>query len=91
MLLNTSGHTVCKLNSTNKTSINGVSTGKVIEKANIVNKEFEMRFFLFGAGLTFTELRQALSTTSIWYYFDPEYYIQSKTDALDYYISGIHI
>ena len=46
-------------------------------------------FLTFKARLAFTKLRQAFVKALIFYYFDPEYYIWIKTNALNYAIGEI--
>ena len=46
-------------------------------------------FLILRARLVFTKLRQAFVRALILYYFDPECYIQIKTNALCYAIDGV--
>lgn len=55
-----------------KNNINGVSSSKIILKANVVGNEFGARFFIPKARLAFTKLRQAFTTTPILHHFDPD-------------------
>lgn len=80
---------VSKLISTNEDTIPGFSGGKVINKANIVDKEFETRFLTSEARLAFTKSKQAFSRTLIIHYFDLKYDIMINTNVLGYVINGI--
>lgn len=47
----------------------------IVSKANTGSLKSETAFFMFKAGLTFIELRQAFVIALILYYFDLECYI----------------
>ena len=50
---------------------------------------FTLDFFIFGARLAFTKLRQTFIKALLLYYFDLEYHIRIETDASDYIVSEI--
>lgn len=69
--------------------INGVGGSKIVVKANVVDKKFEMEFLIPGARLAFTKLRKAFNTALIMYHYDRKYHIWIQTNLSSYDISGI--
>ena len=48
-----------------------------------------MDFFILGAKLALTKLRQMFLKTPILHHFDPKYYIRIEMDISDYTIGGV--
>ena len=81
--------------SNNKVNSNKIGEDKIIEEKNHQKtSKFKKTvrfsdFFTPKARLAFTKLRQVFVKVSIFYYFDPKYYIWIKMDALGYTIDRI--
>lgn len=57
---------------------------------NIIKlKEPKIRFLILGVRLVFTKLRQAFIKNPIFYYFDLNFYNQTKTGILGYAIGRV--
>ena len=69
--------------------------GKKVQKLSKSKNLFKFKktvgsnFFIPGARLAFTKLRQAFIKVSILYHFDLEYYIRIETDILGYAIGEV--
>lgn len=76
---------VNKLISANE--IDKISGGKVMEKHS--SQKSGTEFLIFGAKLTFTELRYTINIPPVLHHFDLECHIQIKIKATGYVISEI--
>ena len=59
------------------------------KKLSESKKMLGLDFFIFGAKLVFTKLRQAFVKALFLHHFDLEHYIRVETDVLNYAISGV--
>ena len=70
----------------------GKKVRKLFKSKNLPKSKKMIRsldFFILGAKLVFTKLRQAFLKALIFHYFDPECYIWIKTDASGYATGGV--
>lgn len=77
-----------KLISIGESSINGVSSGNIINKADVIGK-VNTEFLTSKAESTFVKLRQTFIIALIMHYFDSDCYISIETNILGYIIGVV--